>query len=65
MLVTAGWSDDEISSAYPATLIGEITETTLGEQEFQRITIQPFADMGELEYVQVMTGGPERPGVSG
>jgi rod shape-determining protein MreC len=66
MLVTAGWSDGEISSAYPYGIpIGEITETTLGEQEFQRITIQPFADMDELEFVQVMTGGPERPGVSG
>ena len=66
VLVTAGWSDGEISSAYPYGIgIGEITETALGEQEFQRITIQPYADMGELEYVQVMTGGPERPEVSG
>jgi rod shape-determining protein MreC len=66
LLVTAGWSDGEISSAYPYGIpIGEITETALGEQEFQRITIQPFADMDELEFVQVMTGGPERPGVSG
>ncbi len=65
-LVTAGWSDGEISSAYPYGIsIGEITETTLGEQEFQRITVQPFTDMDELEFVQVMTGGPERPGVSG
>jgi rod shape-determining protein MreC len=65
-LVTAGWSDGEISSAYPYGIsIGEITETTLGEQEFQRITVEPFADMDELEFVQVMTGGPERPGVSG
>jgi len=66
MLVTAGWSDGEISSAYPYGLsIGEITETTLGDEDFQRITVQPFADMGELEFVQVMTGGPERPGVTG
>jgi rod shape-determining protein MreC len=66
VLVTAGWSDGEISSAYPYGIgIGEITETALGEQEFQRITVQPYADMDELEYVQVMTGGPERPGVSG
>ena len=66
MLVTAGWSDGEISSAYPYGIpIGEITETTLGEQDFQRVTVQPFADMRALQYVQVLTGGPERPGVSG
>ena len=66
MLVTAGWSNGELSSAYPYGIpIGEITETTLGEQDFQRITVQPFADMGELQYVQILTGGPERPGVSG
>ncbi len=66
MLVTAGWSDGEISSAYPYGIpIGEITETTLGDQEFQRVTVRPFADMRALEYVQVLTGGPERPGVRG
>jgi rod shape-determining protein MreC len=66
MLVTAGWSNGEISSAYPYGIpIGEITETTLGEQEFQRVTVQPFADMRALQYVQILTGGPERPGVNG
>jgi rod shape-determining protein MreC len=66
MLVTAGWSNDEISSAYPYGIpIGAITETTLGEQDFQRVTVQPFVDMRELQYVQLLTGGPERPGVSG
>ena len=66
MLVTAGWSNGEISSAYPYGIpIGEITETTLGEQDFQRVTVRPFADMRELQYVQVLTGGPDRPGVSG
>ena len=66
ILVTAGWSDGEISSAYPYGIpIGEITDTTLGEQDFQRVTVEPFVDMRELQYVQVLTGGPERPGVNG
>ncbi len=66
MLVTAGWSNDEISSAYPYGIpIGDITETTLGEQDFQRVTVQPYVDMRELQDVQVLTGGPARPGVSG
>jgi rod shape-determining protein MreC len=65
MLVTAGWSNGEISSAYPYGIpIGEITETTLGEQDFQRVTVAPFADMRELQYVQILTGGPARPGVT-
>ena len=66
MLVTAGWSNGELSSAYPYGIpIGEVTETTLGEQDFQRVTVRPFADMRELQYVQLLTGGPERPGVRG
>jgi rod shape-determining protein MreC len=66
MLVTAGWSNGEISSAYPYGIpIGEVTDTTLGEEDFQRVTVQPFADMQELQYVQILTGGPARPGVSG
>jgi rod shape-determining protein MreC len=66
ILVTAGWSDGEISSAYPYGIpIGEITDTTLGDQDFQRVTVEPFVDMRELQYVQILTGGPERPGVSG
>jgi rod shape-determining protein MreC len=67
-LITAGWSDGlEISSAYPPGIpIGRVTETEAGEQEeFQRVHVEPFADLRQLEYVQVLTGGPERPGVPG
>jgi rod shape-determining protein MreC len=67
-LATAGWSDGvELSSAYPAGIpIGRVTETEAGEQqEFQRVHVEPFADLRQLEYVQVLSGGPERPGVPG
>ena len=38
----------------------------VGEQEtFQQVHVEPFADMRELDFVQVLTGGPERPGVGG
>jgi len=64
ILVTAGWSNGEISSVYPYGIpIGEVTQTTLGDEDFQRITVSPFADMRSLQYVQVLTGGPSRPGV--
>ena len=64
-VVTAGWSDGRLSSAYPYGLeIGRVTEASTGEREsFQRIRVTPFVDMRELETLQVLTGGPERPGV--
>ena len=67
ILVTAGWSNGQVSSAYPPGLeIGRVTEAQLGEQEsFQRVHVDPFADLRELDFVQVLTGGPERPGVPG
>jgi len=66
-VVTAGWSDGVVSSAYPpGILIGRVTEAEVGEQEeFQRIHVTPFADLRHLDYLRVLTGGPERPGVPG
>ena len=43
-----------------------MSEAEAGEQEkFQRVHVEPFADLRELDFVQVLTGGPERPGVPG
>lgn len=66
-VVTAGWSDGVVSSAYPpGILIGRVTEAEVGEQEeFQRIHVTPFVDLRQLDYLRVLTGGPERPGVPG
>ena len=66
-LATAGWSNGLISSAYPPGIpIGRITEAEeAAQQRFQRVHVTPFADLRQLEYVQVLTGGPERPGVPG
>lgn len=67
MLVTAGWSNGAISSAFPPGIpIGKVSETTVGEQQaYQRVHVTPYADIRELDFVQVATGGPERPGVTG
>jgi rod shape-determining protein MreC len=67
LVVTAGWSNGTISSAYPRGIpIGEVRETTVGQQEtYQNVRISPFADMRNLDYVQVATNGPKRPGVGG
>jgi rod shape-determining protein MreC len=68
-VATAGWTsaDGQISSAYPPGIpIGRVTEAESGEQqEFQRVHVEPFADLRQLEYLQVLTGGPDRPVVTG
>ena len=66
-LATAGWRNGQISSAYPPGIpIGRVTSADAGEQQqFQRIRVEPFANLRELEFVQVLTGGPSRPGVPG
>ena len=64
-LATAGWSDGEVSSAYPAGIpVGEVSQTEITDVDAgQTVHVRPFADLRQLEYVQVLTGGPERPGV--
>lgn len=65
-VVTAGWSDPTtgLSSAYPRGIaVGAVTETSTGDVDFQQVTVDPFVDFQELTYVQILTGGPERPGI--
>jgi rod shape-determining protein MreC len=64
MVVTAGWSNGNISSAFPPGIpIGRVSDATVGEQEtYQRVHLEPFADLRGLDFVQVATGGPKRPG---
>jgi rod shape-determining protein MreC len=66
-LATAGWSNGAISSAYPPGIpIGRVSQAEAGgDGDFQRIDVTPFADLHQLEYLQVLTGGPERPGIPG
>lgn len=67
ILITAGWSNGTISSAYPPGIpIGRVSTAETGsDREFQRIEVEPFADLRDVEHVQVLTGGGERPGVPG
>ena len=67
ILVTAGWSNGAISSAFPPGIpIGKVSETGVGEQQaYQRVHVTPYADIRGLDFVQVATGGPKRPGVPG
>jgi rod shape-determining protein MreC len=58
-VVTSGWRAQGIESDYPPNLpIGEVTEASLVEQEAQQqVHVKPFADLRELDLVQVLTGG--------
>jgi rod shape-determining protein MreC len=61
MLVTAGWSAAGLDSRFPFGIrIGEVVEARPGEQEtFQRVRVRPFADLRELNLVQVLTAGDQ------
>ena len=58
-LVTAGLSSDGLESRYPADLpIGRVSEAIPAEQEQQQsVTVEPFADLADLDGVTVLTGG--------
>ena len=58
-VVTSGWRSQELGSDYPPNLpIGEVVEAPLLEQEaLQQVHIRPFADLRELDLVEVLTGG--------
>lgn len=60
-VVTAGWRSDELelSSLFPPNIaIGTVTEAPILQQEAsQPVHLRPFADMRELEFVDVLTGG--------
>jgi rod shape-determining protein MreC len=58
-VVTSGWRGQGVESDYPPNLpIGEVVEASLFEQEAQgQVHIRPFADLRDLDLVQVLTGG--------
>jgi rod shape-determining protein MreC len=65
-VVTAGWADldTELASVYPPGIaVGTVTEATSSDVDFQQVTVDPFVDFQKMTYVQVLTGGPERPGI--
>jgi rod shape-determining protein MreC len=58
-VVTAGWRSQGLSSLYPPNLpLGEVTRASILEQEAsQQVHIRPFADLSDLDMLQVLTGG--------
>jgi rod shape-determining protein MreC len=68
-VVTAGWTSGNLASVFPYGIpVGRVSESTVGEQEtFAQVTVEPFADVRELDFVQVLTrpGGDEEKGGGG
>jgi rod shape-determining protein MreC len=58
-VVTAGWRAQGLSSGYPPNLpIGEISKASIERQEAQQpVRVRPFADLRNLDLVEVLTGG--------
>jgi rod shape-determining protein MreC len=58
-VVTSGWRAQGLTSLFPPGLpIGEVTSASIVEQEAsQQVHLRPFADIANLDLVQVLTGG--------
>jgi rod shape-determining protein MreC len=58
-VVTAGWRAQGHASLFPPGLpLGEVTSAPIAEQEAnEQVQIRPFADLRNLDLVQVLTGG--------
>jgi rod shape-determining protein MreC len=61
-VVTSGWHTEEIESRFPPNIpVGEVTHATISEQEAQgRALVRPFAELRNLDKLQVLTGGSRR-----
>ncbi len=58
-VVTAGWRAQGIASHFPPGLpLGEVTKASVVEQEAnEKVDVRPYADIRNLDLVQVLTGG--------
>lgn len=58
-VVTGGWRAQGLASHFPPGLpIGEITRASIKELEAsQQVHLRPYADLANLDLVQVLTGG--------
>ena len=58
-VVTSGWRAQGLASLFPPGLpVGEVTSAPIVEQEAsQQVHLRPYADMANLDLLQVLTGG--------
>jgi rod shape-determining protein MreC len=58
-VVTSGWRAQGLASLFPPGLpVGEVTHASVVEQRAsQQVELRPYADLANLELIQVLTGG--------
>jgi rod shape-determining protein MreC len=58
-VVTAGWRAQGLASLFPPGLpVGEVTQASIVEREAEeKVQVRPYADLRNLDLVQVLTGG--------
>lgn len=61
-VVTAGWHAQGLAPLFPPGLpIGEVTHASITEVEAGgQVHLRPYTDFANLDFVQVLTGGPRR-----
>ena len=59
-VVTSGWRSSRLESLFPRGIpIGRVTRVDSDERElYQRVHLRPFADLRELDVVEVLTRRP-------
>jgi rod shape-determining protein MreC len=57
VVVTSGFKSDELQSLYPRAIpIGKVASVNQNELEiYQRVRVQPYADLRRMDFVQVVT----------
>ena len=60
-VVTSGSTSSEFESLFPRGIpIGKVTNVDPGERDlYQRVHMEPFADLKRLDFVQILTGEPQ------
>jgi rod shape-determining protein MreC len=61
-VVTSGFTSTKLDSVFPRAIpIGKVTKVGPSELElYQRVHLQPYADLRRMDYVQVITGSVEQ-----
>ena len=61
-VVTSGFTSSKLDSLFPRGIpIGKVTKVEPSElEQYQRVHIQPYADLRRMDYVQVLTGNAEQ-----
>jgi rod shape-determining protein MreC len=61
-VVTSGFTSSRLDSLFPRDIpVGKVTKVEPSELElYQRVHLQPYADLRRMDYVQVLTGSIEQ-----